>query len=331
MFPCPSAAFSTRLFAVLRFESVIHEFDPYFNFRTTKYLAAEGFYSFHNWFDDRAWYPLGRIIGGTIYPGLMMTSAFLYHVMHLVNITIDIRHVCVFLAPLFSSLTVLVTYHLTKELKDASAGLVAAAMIAIVPGYISRSVAGSYDNEGIAIFCMLLTYTLWIKSVKTGSVFWSTLCSIAYFYMVSSWGGYVFLINLIPMHVLALMITGRFSHRIYVAYCSVYCLGTILSMQISFVGFQPVQSSEHMAVWGIGVWSIGVWGTGVQGIGVWGVRVWVVAHKPACHHVNWWEVSNECIHRCHGLFERCLATKHHVAVLLGLWNINYQHNAYCSS
>ena len=31
-------------------------------------------------------------------------------------------------------------------------------------------------------------------------------------------------------------------------YFQVYCLGTILSMQISFVGFQPVQSSEHMAV-----------------------------------------------------------------------------------
>lgn len=36
-------------------------------------------------------------------------------------------------------------------------------MIAIVPGYISRSVAGSYDNEGIAIFCMLSTYYLWIR------------------------------------------------------------------------------------------------------------------------------------------------------------------------
>jgi hypothetical protein len=33
--------------------------------------------------------------------------------------------------------------------QDSAAGLVAAAMIAIVPGYISRSVAGSYDNEGI--------------------------------------------------------------------------------------------------------------------------------------------------------------------------------------
>uniref|UniRef100_A0A2K6DZZ3 Dolichyl-diphosphooligosaccharide--protein glycosyltransferase subunit STT3A n=1 Tax=Macaca nemestrina TaxID=9545 RepID=A0A2K6DZZ3_MACNE len=244
-------SFSTRLFAVLRFESVIHEFDPYFNYRTTRFLAEEGFYKFHNWFDDRAWYPLGRIIGGTIYPGLMITSAAIYHVLHFFHITIDIRNVCVFLAPLFSSFTTIVTYHLTKELKDAGAGLLAAAMIAVVPGYISRSVAGSYDNEGIAIFCMLLTYYMWIKAVKTGSICWAAKCALAYFYMVSSWGGYVFLINLIPLHVLVLMLTGRFSHRIYVAYCTVYCLGTILSMQISFVGFQPVLSSEHMAAFGV--------------------------------------------------------------------------------
>jgi dolichyl-diphosphooligosaccharide--protein glycosyltransferase len=53
------------------------------------------------------------------------------------------------------------------------------------------------------------------------------------------------------MHVLALMATGRFSHRIYVAYSTVYVLGTVLSMQISFVGFQPIQSSEHMAAFGV--------------------------------------------------------------------------------
>ena len=121
-------------------------------------------------------------------------------------------------------------------------------MISIVPGYISRSVAGSYDNEGIAIFCMLFTYYLWIKSVKTGQIYWSALCSVAYFYMVSSWGGYVFLINLIPMHVFTLIICGRFTHRHYIAYSTVYCIGTLLSMQISFVGFQPVQTSEHMLV-----------------------------------------------------------------------------------
>ena len=227
---------------------MIHEFDPYFNYRTTKFLADEGFYKFHNWFDERAWYPLGRIIGGTIYPGLMVTSTIIYHILNFFHISIEVRNVCVFLAPFFSSLTSIVTYFLTSELFSEGAGLVAASMIAIVPGYISRSVAGSYDNEGIAIFCMLFTYYLWIKSVKTGAIYWSALCALAYFYMVSSWGGYVFLINLIPMHVFALMVIGRFTHRVYVAYSIVYCLGTILSMQIAFVGFQPVQTSEHMLV-----------------------------------------------------------------------------------
>ncbi|KAG7169685.1 Dolichyl-diphosphooligosaccharide--protein glycosyltransferase subunit STT3A-like [Homarus americanus] len=177
----------------------------------------------------------------TIYPGLMVTSATIYHILNWLHITIDVRNVCVFLAPFFSSLTTLVTYHLAKELKGPGAGLVAAVMIAIVPGYISR----------IAIFCMLLTYYMWIKAVKTGTLFWSTMASLAYFYMVSSWGGYVFLINIIPLHVLTLMITGRFSHRVYVAYSTLYVIGTILSMQISFVGFQPVSTSEHMGAFGV--------------------------------------------------------------------------------
>ena len=47
----------------------------------------------------------------------MVTSAVLYHVAHFLNVTIDIRNVCVFLAPLFSSLTAITTYFLTKELK----------------------------------------------------------------------------------------------------------------------------------------------------------------------------------------------------------------------
>ena len=43
-------AFLIRLFSVLRFESVIHEFDPYFNYRSTKYLVENGWYDFYNWY-----------------------------------------------------------------------------------------------------------------------------------------------------------------------------------------------------------------------------------------------------------------------------------------
>jgi len=64
---------------------------------------------------------------------------------------------------------------------------------------------------------------------------------------VSAWGGYVFIINLIPLHVFALILMGRFSHRVYTAYTTFFILGLLLSMQIPFVGFQPVRTSEHMA------------------------------------------------------------------------------------
>jgi Oligosaccharyl transferase STT3 subunit len=73
-------------------------------------------------------------------------------------------------------------------MKNESAGLLAAAFIAIVPGYISRSVAGSYDNEAIAIFLLMFTFYLWIKALKTGSSLYGTVAAIFYFYMVAAWG-----------------------------------------------------------------------------------------------------------------------------------------------
>jgi dolichyl-diphosphooligosaccharide--protein glycosyltransferase len=62
--------------------------------------------------------------------------------------------------------------------------------MSLVPSYISRSVAGSYDNEAVAIFAMVFSFYLFLKSVNTGSLFWSGMASLAYFYFVSTWGGY---------------------------------------------------------------------------------------------------------------------------------------------
>ncbi|KAH8874286.1 Dolichyl-diphosphooligosaccharide--protein glycosyltransferase subunit STT3B [Schistosoma japonicum] len=243
--------FSIRLFSVIRFESVIHEFDPWFNYRATKQMVDNNFKSFYNWFDNTAWYPLGRIVGGTVYPGLMITSGFIHYICHLLSLPVHIREVCVFLAPIFSGMTAIATYFFTKEIWNEGAGLFAACFIAIAPGYISRSTAGSYDNEGIAIFALMFTYYLWIKAVKTGKVFWAAFCAISYFYMVSAWGGYVFIINLIPLHIFVLLIMQRYTAKLYVAYTTFFILGLIMSMQIPFVGFQPLRTSEHMASVGV--------------------------------------------------------------------------------
>jgi len=198
------------------------------------------------------WYPLGRVTGGTLYPGLMVTSGVIYHIFRLLSIPVDIRNICVLLAPGFSGLTALAMYLLTSEMSSSpSAGLLAAAFMGISPGYISRSVAGSYDNEAIAIFLLVFTFFLWIKAVKNGSIMWGALAALFYGYMVSAWGGYVFITNLIPLHVFTLILMGRYSSRLYISYTTWYALGTLASMQIPFVGFLPIRSSDHMAALGV--------------------------------------------------------------------------------
>jgi len=239
-------AFVARLHPIIRFETMIHEFDPYFNYRATQYLIEHGPVAFHNWFDPTVWYPLGRAVGFTIYPGLMWTAALVHWILNAIGIAANVRHVCVFLSPWMASNTAIVTYFLAKEVRNEETGLIAAAFMAIVPAYISRSVAGSFDNEGVAIFAMVLTFYCFVKSVRKGSLLWSAFASLSYFYMSASWGGYVFIINLIPLYVIVMMVTGRYTNRLYIAYSSFYVMGTLLSMQIRFIGFQPVQSAEHL-------------------------------------------------------------------------------------
>lgn len=132
-----------------------------------------------------------------------------------------------------------------------STGFWAALFIGIAPGYITRSVAGSYDNEAIAIFILIFTFYLWIKALKLGSTLYGSFTALSYFYMVTAWGGYAFIINLLPIHTLVLILMGRFNNKLYIAYSSFYTIGTLASMQVPFVGFQPIQSSDHMGALGV--------------------------------------------------------------------------------
>jgi len=238
-------AFSIRLFSVVKYESVIHEFDPYFNYRVTQFLSTEGFYALWNWFDHESWYPLGRVVGGTVYPGLIATAGVLYKLAHALGVPLAVQEVCVFTAPLFSAFCALTTYGLVKQCRSEGAGLLAAALVAIVPSYLSRSVAGSFDNEGVAIFALVHVFHMFIRTLNTGSLFWAAQTLLAYAYMVLSWGGYSFVINLLPIYALVAIACGRLSGRLYVAFAPLAVIGTLVALSVPVVGFNAVLMSEH--------------------------------------------------------------------------------------
>ena len=46
-------------------------------------------------------------------------------------------------------------------------------------------------------------------------------------WQVASWGGYSFIINLLPIHCLACVVTGRLTPKVYIAYAPFVVLGTL--------------------------------------------------------------------------------------------------------
>ena len=216
---------------MIKYEPIIHEFDPWFNFRATKYLEEKGIKEFQYWFDSESWYPLGRFVGHTVFPGLMYTTVFFKKLFALIGIPLDILYVCVFCAPFFSIFTSLCGYLIAKEISGRTeTGLLASLFISVIPSYLSRSVAGSYDNEAISITLLLLVFYTFIKGLNNGNFLYGVLSALFYSYLVASWGGYSFVIALLPVFVLATLVCNLFNYKIYLVYVVFYVISSMYSM-----------------------------------------------------------------------------------------------------
>lgn len=64
--------------------------------------------------------------------------------------------------------------------------------------------------------------------------------------MVATWGGYVFVVNMIALHATILVGMGRFTTKAYLSYTLFYIVGTALAIQIPVVGLTPLKSLEQL-------------------------------------------------------------------------------------
>jgi len=243
------AAYSIRLLAVKEYGMVIHEFDPWFNFRATQYLVDHGYHAFTNWFDTEVWYPLGRHVGSTVYPGMMVTSAAIYRLLPRLGAPMSLNDICVLVPAWFACAATFFTFLLTYEVfRSGNAAVAAAAIFAILPAHLMRSIAGGYDNESIAVTVIAATFYLWVRSLRSNRS-WpiGVLTGLSYVYMVATWGGYVFVLNLIALHAGFLVLRGEHSAKLHRAYTLFYIIGTAGALQFPIVGTQPLKSLEQLS------------------------------------------------------------------------------------
>ena len=140
--------------------------------------------------------------------------------------------------------------------------------MSIVPAHLMRSVGGGYDNESVAVTAMTSVFYMWTRSLRgvpslgleddkrdTGFEFplrtrtaaaFGALTGVLYFYMAASWGGYIFVINLVGAHAAVLILLGRHSSKLHAAYTAFYVVGTVLATQVPVIGLTPLRSLEQL-------------------------------------------------------------------------------------
>lgn len=237
-----------RLFAVVINEPIIHEFDPHFNWRCTQYIDQHGLYEFLGWFDNISWYPQGRPVGETTYPGLMYTAAILKWTLQKCHIMIDLIDFCIYMGPIASVGIVLVSFLYGKLLGGSTLGCVVCFINSFIAGLISRSIAGSYDYECIAFFILITCFYFFSLALENGSILYATLSALFYGYMALTWGGYVFISNCIPLYVAVLVALGRYSWRLHIVYSIWAVLGTIFTSSVPFIFEKTISKPEHLVL-----------------------------------------------------------------------------------
>eukprot|EP00929_Paragymnodinium_shiwhaense_P009687 TRINITY_DN11394_c0_g1_i1.p1 TRINITY_DN11394_c0_g1~~TRINITY_DN11394_c0_g1_i1.p1 ORF type:complete len:820 (-),score=157.67 TRINITY_DN11394_c0_g1_i1:106-2565(-) len=275
-------AYRIRLHAINTYGYIIHEFDPWFNYRATEYLAENGAERFFKWYDYMSWYPIGRPIGTTIYPGMQFAAVWIWEALKKVpeqKVTppewmtdlykqmpkgftgflpnkgkflelgpMSLNDVCCMVPPWFGASATLATFLWTRELSEStSAGVVAAFIMAILPAHLMRSYGGEFENEAVAMTCFVFTLYFWSRSIRTaGSWPFAVLSGLWYFASAATWGGYIFINNLIALHAASLVGMGKFSTGLWLAYSIYYIIGTGLATRIPVIGLAPLRALEQM-------------------------------------------------------------------------------------
>src|ERR687895_2654982 len=184
-----STAFIMRAYPA-KYGFYLNEFDPYFDYRATKYIIDNGLEAYFKWHDTMSWYPEGRNIPATSQSGLHIIAAFLYQIFGSGTTLLDFTIV---LPAVLGSLTTIVMFALVRTIGGTTAGLFSALLFAFTPAIISRGNLGWFKSEPLGLFLGLLSIYLFLSAMKHSQIKYTILKGVAAGLLLglanASWGG----------------------------------------------------------------------------------------------------------------------------------------------
>lgn len=228
----------------LRWGLYLSEFDPWMQYKEMKYIVDRGwtgFIDFFTWHDYDSWYPYGRDVGRTAFPGVPFFAAFLYHIIHGIGFNIDPLELAAFMPTIMGVVTTIIVFFLGREVGGKPAGFIAAFFIALSSASIQRTHFGWFDDESVSIPFMLLGFLSYIVAIKKDRtwkslIVYSIIAGFSLGYVTATWGASRFPIAFIPIFTGILALIGRYSRKLLVSYSITVFLYGLIAIMVPKLG-----------------------------------------------------------------------------------------------
>lgn len=183
----------------------LNEFDPFFNYRATKFIVDNGIPAYFSWHDNMSWHPAGRDVAATSQVMLHVTTAILYGAFGGGS---DLYGFTIIFPVVFGSLTAIVVFALVRVIGGTTAGLFASLLYAVSLPVIVRGTIGWFKSEPLGLFYGLLGVYLFLSGLKSSSrrIAFLKLIGGGIFlgFAFSAWGGTEFLILPLGLFIISL-------------------------------------------------------------------------------------------------------------------------------
>jgi dolichyl-diphosphooligosaccharide--protein glycosyltransferase len=216
-----------RLSPITSGNYLIKAFDPWIQYYNAEYLSTHTIFEYFNWHDFKSWFPEGYN-RGNLRPGLTFTVVTIFEIVNSLGIPISLYDISYFFPAVMGGASVFAIYLVGKEALDRRCGLIAAFFLAFNPGFMQRTTAGFFDNETIGVFAALMTFYFFIKTVRTGKFYHSVLGGLFSGYLALSWGGFTFVLLILPIVVFIMILLKKYDSNLLIAYAGIEGVGILV-------------------------------------------------------------------------------------------------------
>jgi dolichyl-diphosphooligosaccharide--protein glycosyltransferase len=246
----------------------LSEFDPHYQYRITKDMVENGFFNWVSWHDDMSWYPYGRNMGTTTYPGLPASAAVMYITLRTLGLspapmyssnpltTDPIFNLCIIFPVIMGTLTCLVIYFLGRDIGGKEVGLFSALFLALNSSYIGRTSLGFFDDETVGIFSLLLFIFFFLRSIEPerplrNGLTYAVASGLSLGYLFASWGASRYALGMAVLFVFVLLLLRRYSSRLLLSYSATFGIALFIAINIPRLGFGFLTEIYVLAVFGV--------------------------------------------------------------------------------